>query len=269
MGFRLRFSVLCALFFCPCLLAAGNAGAGETPPPFFVGEKLTYAIYAAKWKVGYQTIEIDSLREKDGRQVYVLKGVSRSSTLLSIVYRLNDQWTIYMDRDTLLPLRVEKDWQEGRDEGYYIYDIDQENQSVVLQNVKEGKNKNMTAKNTVFDLFSLVYFFRSNHPQFDDGFTFDFPESRGVKTVHFKNEGSMEVRIPQIAVNHTINVRKLQQIGDVGIEIYISDDDLRIPLRILVPSKLPKNRVLEVEFILKEFEPGEGQEVLPDVYRLL
>jgi len=263
---RIYYKILFFLLWC---FGAQQLQAEDTGLPFSLGEKMKYSIYAAKWKVGYQTIELHSVKEWNETPVYLLKGLSRSSPLLSIFYRLNDQWDIYMRMDSFIPLRVEKDWQEGKDEGYYVYDIDQQGKTVTLRNMKSGKNKIMNAKNTVFDLFSLVYYYRLNYTAFDEIYAFDFLESRGVKTVYFQNEGSMEVRIPQIAVNHMLKVRKLKQIGDVGIEIYISDDSLRIPLKILAPSKLPKNKVIDIEFILDEYYPGPDQKVLPSVYKFL
>jgi hypothetical protein len=263
---HIRYKVLFLLFWC---FIAQQLLAEDPKLPFSLGEKMKYSIYAAKWKVGFQTIELNSVQKWNETPVYLLKGQSRSSPLLSIFYRLNDQWDIYMAMDSFIPLRVEKDWQEGKDEGYYVYDIDQQGKTVTLRNMKSGKNKVMDVKNTVFDLFSLVYYYRLNHTDFDEIYAFDFLESSSVKTVYFQNEGSLEVRIPQISVNQKLKVRKLKQIGDVGIEIYISDDYLRSPLKILVPSKLPKKKVIDIEFILDEYDPGPDQKDLPDVFKLL
>jgi hypothetical protein len=198
-----------------------------------------------------------------------IKGLSRTTALLSIFYRLNDNWSIYIDSSSLLPLRVEKEWQEGKKEGYYVYDIDQGGKTVILHNKVSGNRKSMNAKNSIFDLFSLIYYYRLNHAEFDDIYTFDFLESRSVSTVYFQNEGVKEIRIKQISMTHTFSVRRLKQIGGVGIEIYISNDHLNLPLKIIVPSKLPKNKVLNVEFIIDKYEPGPGLTDIPRIYRLL
>ncbi|KPJ89537.1 MAG: hypothetical protein AMS17_01460 [Spirochaetes bacterium DG_61] len=242
---------------------------GEHKVPFSVGEKLRYAIYAKGWKVGFQYIELESLQEYDGVPVYLVRGLSKTTALLSIFYRLNDKWSIYMDSSSLLPLRVEKDWQEGKKEGYYVYDIDQGGKTVILQNMVSGKRKTINAKNSIFDLFSLTYYYRVNHAEFNDTYTFDFLESRSVSTVYFRNEGIKEIRIPEISVTQMFSVRKLKQIGDVGIEIYISNDHLSLPLKIIAPSELPKNKVLDIEFIIDTYEPGPGITDIPWVYRLL
>jgi len=237
--------------------------------PFFVGEEIVYSIYAAGWKVGYQTIEVDCIQKYNGIDVYVLKGLSRSASFLSIFYRLNDKWSIYMEQDSLLPLRVVKDWQEGKKEGYYVYEIDQYGNTVTLHSVKDDKSKTMNSKNYVFDIFTLAYYYRKNYPEFEGTYTFDFLETRSLRTVHFKNEGETEVRVPKISRTQRITARRLRQIGGIGIDIYLSNDNLRIPLRIVVPSKLPRDRVLDIEFIIDKYIPGDGQKELPDVYDLL
>ncbi len=236
--------------------------------PFRVGEKLRYSIYALGIRVGYQTMEFSEIGELNGSEVYILKGLSTSAGFLSIFYRLNDKWNIFMEKESFIPVRVEKDWQEGKDEGYYLYEIDQRSRKVTLHNVSGGSVKVIDSENTVFDLFSLVYYYRKYVEAFDDVFTFDFLESRSVQTVSFQNEGTVRVTVPRISKNRSIRATKLQQIGGVGIEIYIADDNLRLPLKIVAPSKLPKDKVLDVIFYLDRYYPGEGTEMedIPRVY---
>ena len=241
----------------------------ESLVPFTVGEKLRYAIYAKGWKVGFQSIELDSIQDHKGVSVYLIKGLSKTTALLSIFYRLDDHWSIYMDRSSLLPLRVEKDWKEGKKEGYYLYDIDQGEKTVLLQNKISGKIKTMNAQNSILDLFSLIYYYRMNHREFNETYAFDFLESRSVKTVYFQNDGITEIRIPQISATQMFSVRKLKQVGGVGMEIFISNDHLSLPLKIIAPSKLPKDKVLDIEFILDTYEPGPDITDIPWVYRLL
>lgn len=239
--------------------------------PFSLGEKLRYGIYAAGLRVGSQTIELQSVQKLNGTDVYLLKGLSRTSPFVSIFYRLNDDWSIFIDKNTLLPLRVEKDWKEGPDEGYYTYDIDQANDTVIHHNVIKGNTKTLNSENDVFDLFSLIYFYRYNPHLFDTTYTFDFLEIKSVRTVHFQNEGEVELAIPKISRKKdiTITAYKLKQVGGIGIEIYIANDNLRLPLKMVVPSKLPKGKKLNVEFYIDKFSPGSDQKDIPYIYKLL
>lgn len=243
--------------------------AENTKPPFSVGERLRYFIYAAKLYVGYQTIELESVEKINNIDVYKLKGNSRSAFLVSIIYRLDDKWTIFIDKSTLLPIRVEKDMVEGRSRGYFIYDIDQENNTVIIQDKTGGKREVVNSQNLVFDLFSLLYFFRSNPSLFEETFTFDFLESHNVHTVHFQDEGEVEIIIPRISKKREVIARKLKQVGGIGIEIYVSNDELRLPLKLVSPAILPGDKRLMIELYIDRYAPGVEQKVIPEVYRRL
>jgi len=233
---------------------------------FSVGEKLKFKIYAAGLYVGYQTIELKAEKKMNGVDTYVLKGVSKTSGFVSIFYRLDDQWTIYIDKNTYLPVRIEKDFVEGKREGFYIYDIKQNDNLVILHNKHTGKEKLIQSENYVFDLFSLIYFFRNNPAVIDENYTFDFLEPRSVRTVHFEDKGNTEISIPKLSSNTKISVRKIKQIGGLGIRIYVGEDDLKLPLKMVVPAKLKKKKKIDVAFILDKYSPGKAQKNIPSIY---
>jgi hypothetical protein len=244
----------------------GSAFAADNNSVFSVGEKLRYNIYASGIYVGYQIIELEKVTTIDGVETYVLKGLSKTAAYISIFYRLNDRWVIYMDKNTYLPVRIEKDYVEGKQKGYYIYDIRQDDNLVILHNKNTGKEKLIQSQNTVFDLFSLIYFFRNNSAVIEEEYTFDFLEPKSVRTVHFRDEGKKEVNVPKISSDQKIQVREITQIGGVGIRIFVGSDDLKLPLKMIVPAKLKGKRKMNVEFILDRYSPGENHKNVPVIY---
>ncbi len=236
---------------------------------FSVGEKLKFKIYAAGLYVGYQTLELEAERKINGVETYVLKGLSKTAGLISIFYKLNDKWTIYIDKNTFLPVRIEKDFVEGKSEGFYIYDIKQNENLVILYDENTGEEKHIQSKNYVFDLFSMIYFFRNNPAVINETYTFDFLEPRSVRTVHFADEGETEISIPKISLKTSIPARKIKQVGGLGIEIFVGADDLKLPLKMVVPARLPRKKKLEVVFILNKYSPGKGQKNIPQIYNRL
>jgi len=237
--------------------------------PFSVGEKLRYSIHAAGFYVGRQTIELKEMAKLAGVDVYTLYGLSKTSPFVSIFYRLNDKWLIFMEKSTLLPMRIEKDMVEGKSKGFIIYDIDQDIGTVVIQNKTTNKNKTVHAENIVFDLFSLIYYYRKDPSLFNNLFTFDFLEPKNVQTVQFRNEGEENIIVPKISKTKKIPALKLKQVGGVGIEIYVGNDNLRLPLKMVVPSKLPRKKRLIIEFCLEKYSPGKEHEDIPSMYKRL
>ncbi|MGQ9615260.1 MAG: DUF3108 domain-containing protein [Spirochaetota bacterium] len=237
--------------------------------PFSVGEKLEYSIHAIGLTVGRQIIELEDVVKHRGKAVYRLTGRSRSSPFLSIFYRLDDRWIVLIEEETILPLRVEKEMVEGKNEGYFVYDIDNDSGTVNIYNMESGTVKTVQSNNTVFDLFTLIYYYRSNPANFTNTFTFDFLEHKRVSTVQFRNDGEVMLDMPGISRRSPVSALKLSQIGGAGIEIYVGADELRLPLKLIVPSKLPRNRRVIIEFYLEHFSPGRLQKNVPEQYKKL
>lgn len=235
--------------------------------PFSTGEKLQYTIHAASFYVGKQVIELEKTGRFGSTDVYRLNGHSRTSPFISIFYRLDDKWLVLMDRETLLPLRVEKDMVEGKSRGYFTYSIDQSAGSVLIESADGKTKKTVSADNAVLDLFSLIYYYRKDPSRFNSLFTFDFLEAKNVRTVQFRNAGEAEVLVPKISKTTRVEAVKLQQVGGIGIEIYVGKDSLRLPLKLVVPSKLPRKKRMVIEFTLEKYAPGQDQKDIPRMYR--
>ena len=247
--------------------AAWNVHAADSSHVFFVGEKIGYRLTAGGLFIGNQTTMLESVDLLDGREVYVLRGYTESSRFMNMFYRVDDKWLVFLDRDELVPLRLEKDMWEGKRQAYLVYHIDQQGRRVIFENRTAGSRKEKEAENLVFDLFTLAYYYRQFPEHFDDVFTFDFLEERDLQTIHFKNEGKVMIKVLPISSRDRIAAYKMQQIGGIGIEIYVSDDELRIPLKIVTPARLKKGRTLNVEMNLEKYTPGEDQHEVPTLYR--
>jgi hypothetical protein len=261
---RILFYSLIGIIFFKALLIADQSTA-----PFSTGEKIRWAVHAAGFYMGTQTIEIVSVEEYGGTEVFKIFGHTKSSPFIGIFFRIDDKWTVYTERETILPLRMEKDMIEGKKRGYFVYDIDQQEKTVLIQNKTKNTNKNVVADNLILDMFSLVYYYRKYPQRFNDAFTFDFLEERSVETVQARIEGDEEISVPKVTRTQKLPAVKLKQIGGIGIEIYVSADDLRLPLKLVLPSKLSKKREILVEFYLEKYTPGVEQVEIPRLYKKL
>ncbi len=235
--------------------------------PFSVGESIEYKIYASGFVVGYQTITVVDRTPYRGRDAWIISGRSKTSPFVSIFYRLDDKWKIYVDGDTFLPLRVEKGIVEGKRRGYLIYEIYQNEKKIIIKD-KNGKLvKKLSFKNDLFDLFSLIYYFRSYPEKFGNEFLFDFLEEKSVRTVKFRRDREIKIKIPSISRRSVIDAMSITQVGGIGIKIIVGRDELKLPLRMIVPSRLPGNKRLNIIFSIYRYTPGKKRHKIPRVYR--
>jgi hypothetical protein len=232
-----------------------------------VGEKIGYQVNAANLYLGNQVVELREIDRFDGREVYQLHGLTTASKFMNLFYKVDDKWLVFIDRERLIPLRLEKDMLEGKREAYLVYHIDQDGRRVVFENASSGSVKEKESQHLVFDVFTLAYYYRQFPERFDGVFTFDFLEEGGLQTVQFQNEGEVEIRVIPMAGTKKIRAYKMRQIGGIGIEIYVSTDELRLPLKIVTPAKLKRGRTLNVEMNLEKYRPGRNTADIPQIYR--
>ena len=263
---RIRNAVLISV----CVLSAVWSGfAGDSTHVFGIGEKIAYQLHARGLYLGNQTIELESIDQLDGREIYKLRGLTKSSRFMNLFFPVEDKWLVYIDRYELLPLKLEKDMLEGDHKAFIIYHINQDDKRVVFENKTTGTTDEKEGEYPVFDLFSVIYYYRQNPELCDNGFSFEFLEQKGLKTVQFKNEGEVEIKVSPISNKKKIPAYKLMQVGGIGIEIYISTDDLHIPLKVVSPVRMRKGRRFNMEMNLNKYRPGQGQGQVPELFRNL
>ena len=228
---------------------------------FKVGETLTYNIYAAGLKVGYQIIEVKGIKNINGRKVIELKGHSKSAPFVSLLYRLNDKWRILVDAESLKPIRIEKDMVEGKKSGFIIYEIDQENLKVIMTDVTNNRVKEIKAKNPVFDFISMVYKFRRDAALYSDigkRITFDFLEPEKTRTVSFINVGESLIPNPISSKNkrnRTVRTIVYKQTKKPWIIFYVDSNEGHLPLKMEVEAKLANALKIQIEVELKKYKP--------------
>ena len=127
---RIRTAVLTLV----CVLAAAwSSLAIESPHVFGVGEKIGYQLHAKGLYLGDQTVELESIDQLDGRDVYKLRGFTMSSRFMNLFFPVDDKWLVYIDRLKLMPLKLEKDMLEGKNQAFLIYYINQDENGLFLR----------------------------------------------------------------------------------------------------------------------------------------
>jgi len=127
---------------------------------FRVGEKLTYEIKWMGVPVGLAYFNIKEIVEVNGRECYHIIVVVKSNTFLSKIYRVEDEFHSYIDKEKLYSLRFIKKQSEGNYRSHEVVDYDQEAHKAVYRSLRNGSVKEFTIPENTQDDLSAIYCFR-------------------------------------------------------------------------------------------------------------
>ena len=238
-GFILGFSLLLSLNLCadfePSELDSASRKIRQTS--FEPGEKLVYRVHYGWLNAGEAVFEV---HKKDitysGRECYQLIGSGRSASSFDWLFKVRDYYMTYMDKQTLLPLyyirKVEEGGYKFNDTVSFSYDT----------KVAKSTRKTSAVPMNIQDVLSALYYARCldfgsalqgdifKVPVFLDDEIYDL----GVKVL-----GKEKLKMGSATFN-TIKLQPLLVEGRVfketnAMEIWISDDENKIPLKIKSP----------------------------------
>lgn len=242
------------------LLAPSLAAAQESPPPpqpatevpaavpFGVGERFDYRVKFGPLRVGKAFMAVEGIDSVAGHPTYHLRSVIQGSVPF---YKLDDRQESWLDIYQLASRRYRQDTQQGDYKRVRQYEFDLENGVWVKG---EGETEPIPAG--ALDDASFVYFVRT--VPLEIGATYEwnryYRSDRNPVILRVLRRETVNVpagRFATIVVRPIIKTRGIFSEGGEA-EIYISDDELRMPVRLV--SKL-KIGTLTLE--LTEFRQGE------------
>ncbi|MFH0732144.1 MAG: DUF3108 domain-containing protein [Candidatus Omnitrophota bacterium] len=134
------------------------------PPPIKLplGEKLTYQV---KWLgINAGTIVANiapQLEQINDRSACKVRVTVRTSDFCSAIYRIEDEYTSYIDAETMATLRHEVHRREGRYKKDAITDFDQQQHMAYFENLLDKSKKSFKIPENAQDTLSACYYFRT------------------------------------------------------------------------------------------------------------
>ena len=214
------------------------------PPPFQVGEKLTYHFYWEVFMVGRGTFEVREIQE-DGSYVFVVQ--IKSNDFISNLYPVEDLITSVFDLKRKRAIRFLQDRKEGanrvHEETLFSYKAGQgTTESLITKEKKEFE----IPKKGVQDKLSFIYYMRC----------LDWQDRSEASTTLGNDKGNYEVKITKLKTE-TLKLDDFEKIQTFKVEpdmeylagfvkkgkmsVWVSDDRFKIPVRVV--SKLPAGTV--------------------------
>lgn len=131
---------------------------------FQKGEFLEYRIHWGAINAGIASLEVSGKTELiNGRKCFhvICKGYSTGS--VDALYKVRDTYESFIDEETLVSRRFNRDIQEGGYKSYREVFFDQENQMAYEHNISKGKVKTFKVPANIQDVISTFYYARSNY----------------------------------------------------------------------------------------------------------
>jgi len=202
--------------------------------PFRAGETIRFTIKVFNIEVGYQDMTFLGEATLNGRRVLHATAVTKSLDSIKTMfnYSLHDVNEVWMDPDTLLPIRIARDIQEGSWTDKVSIDMDQARKTARYTDKRSPDGVAIPLTGPTLDILSLIYFARAQQVSAGGVIDADYivDNKQGVnKTRIAARKGEMinlsGAKVPTLWY---------EQQGGQGVKVRMTDDDKRIPLSITV-----------------------------------
>lgn len=220
--------------------------------PFTPGEKVEYALYF-KWgflmpRAGHATLDYSKIQEYDTAE-YRYRLLFRTTGLFESVYKMRDTLACYFNENMVLQRGV-----KHSDEGGY-YSIDRltfayEGKKVSTHSLRYTPSRiridtTLTTQGCAFDLMGTVVYLRSldyTEMKTGDRFSFKVMIGRDVVNVKFNYKGQTILERDNVKFKTLLFAIDIYddafEHNESAAEIWIGDDENRIPVKIRAKLKL-------------------------------
>ncbi|MDX6695590.1 MAG: hypothetical protein QOF02_3193 [Blastocatellia bacterium] len=205
--------------------------------PFNAGEQLNFnvSLGATPQPVGTISLQVRARAKYFNRDGIQLGMKAQTTSAAQRLYSLNDQINSYLDPNTLLPFRTELQLQEGRDRANQVLTIDQDRGNVVTD-----KGTRIEIPVGTHDMLSVIYALRSFNlapPKRNAVSILINNRPRTLFITSLKREmidlGGQKIAALQLSLT-TDDAQ-----GDrLGLRLWVSEDNRRLPLRITANTPL-------------------------------
>jgi hypothetical protein len=203
---------------------------------FRVGEKLSYEIRWMGIPVGLAYLNVKEITQVSGRDCYHIIVSVKSNAFLSKIYKVDDEFHTYIDREKLYSLRFMKKQSEGNYRSHEMITYDHMWNKAVYKSLRNGTTKEFKTHENTQDDLSAIYYFRIQD--------IDFSKNISMSVHADEQNWKLEIRIVDRGM---MNINRIGPVESLEIEpvairedgkklqkgrlwIWFSADENRIPL---------------------------------------
>ncbi|MEN9323662.1 MAG: hypothetical protein RIT03_1709 [Bacteroidota bacterium] len=222
------------------LLALSTFGfSSQKERAFDVGEWFKFRIHYGFINAGYATLEVKEAT-RNNKKVYHAIGRGYTTGMSRFVFKVEDVYESYFDKETGKPFQFVRKINEGgytkNQEGFF----DQGANTVLVKDYKNKTEASFKTPEEIQDIMSSFYYLR-NHPTIDklkvgESVAIDMFFDNETTKFKLKYIGREDIET-KFGTISTMLFRPLVQSGRVfkeeeSVTVWISDDDNKLPVRI-------------------------------------
>lgn len=203
------------------------------------GEWFRFRIHYGMFNASYATLEVNETTFKN-EPVYHVVGKGKSTGLLHLFFKVDDNYETYMHKKSGSPLRFIRQIDEGGHTKDIQIDFDHNSQTAYVFNRKHNERKTFEVGENVHDMLSSFYYLRNNLDieKIDRGEMFSlnmfFDDENLDFKLKFLGREVVKTKLGNIAA---LKFKPYVMAGRVfkekeSLTIWVSDDKNRMPLKI-------------------------------------
>lgn len=209
-----------------------------------VGEKLTYQIRWMGIPVGIAVFNVKELAQINGRDCYHIMVSVTSNAFLSKIYRVDDEFHSYIDKENLYSLRFSKKQSEGRYRSNEQVDYDQQAHKGVHKSFLNNSTKEVVIAENSQDDLSAIYYFRMQDIEVGKPFVMNVnaDEKNWILEIDVLQRGTMSLSVigslEAIEVEPCAKTTEGKPLNKGKMWIWFGADENRIPLAALARAAI-------------------------------
>jgi hypothetical protein len=237
-----RFLIILLLVFISQVIGVA-VFAGEQGPTITVGEHHNYHIKWLGMNVGRLDVVVREETVLEGRPVYVIEMTGGTNRFCSMIYRINDRFVSYVDKERLVSLKLEV----SRREGFYKKDAvtiyDHEKGKAYFHNSLANSSKEYAIPADVQDIISVFFRLRHDTVTLHQQLLYNVDFSETIYSAFGTPEalGNFEIEkgklIPAFSTNPRAKVGD-RELKNGSVSALFSADEYKIPLQITLKAPL-------------------------------
>lgn len=133
----------------------------QSQQAFDAGEWFRFRIHYGPFNASYATLKVGESRINN-KSVYHIKGKGKSTGLLHLFFKVNDDYQTYIDKVDGKPYKFIRDIDEGGHTKDLEIEFDHSNNKAYVNDKKHKEHRTYTTKENVHDMLSAFYYIRNN-----------------------------------------------------------------------------------------------------------